>query len=668
MKISLFWLFLLVILSILTISLIFLDYNVSSDNDSFATYLINQDDFIQFKNTKSAVHEPQAGYFTPLENSYVNFSTLSYPWLKRLTLFTGVPCTGHFIIHVLKGANQSHRKLSSNRSYNYEAYKDYGSELFQLRLFGPQISTSLSYLRAEYPQYTEYAVDIPIIAYSGLYNVILTRLYTTYDHLIEIGNLSYGVLNEPLLSHASLGVHPPWIIYSEATGKQYRYLYNTTRPRIHFHSNRIELESPVYFNCTAPIHQIRLINHSNNSGIYSYSYWANTPSHWVYSRPVYALHSLNKTPQALLTDHYNRAHAYSYTHIRIRTVSKPGYKQWRSQQYIALEWRSNTRLIGDSIYCMSIPCTYAKDARLCIQLDFYYNKYTRATYENMSSFLSTELLAPASICRQSPVLVVPAYLYIREVLTNRDFDMFAFIFTKLQLNITMSTIPRSGAYNRIYFSGDSHIMTISNALNHFIRGDAVPCLRDVNTTNKELKLCHIKWNSFAKSSMNLVQSGTKESPPLYIGSKMDEYLNLDMEEHRKANISIIGYGQHPIYRGQWSFDKYKKDLERILKLVLQLKQYNPHHIVVWLLTPAFPHTDSPRHKYTERRSETRIQMFNAYTKKLMSRHNVTVIDLFEPTVAMIHTTVDKIHYINFVGYELLKIVISDILKLLCTIY
>jgi hypothetical protein len=202
---------------------------------------------------------------------------------------------------------------------------------------------------------------------------------------------------------------------------------------------------------------------------------------------------------------------------------------------------------------------------------------------------------------------------------------------------------------RVIVGGDSQMRALYFGLANFIAGFGNECLRNISRVEAEPPHCIANVKGSHRKLINGVQLDFVD----------DLFLDRLGERYKSYHVVIIGFAQHPASREHWSYDKYRNAFMGKLTRMQELRDQLPNKegAVIWYLAPQYPHT---RVGYPvvvkDWRTDSRLAMFNEFTKELSQKHRFPVVDAFRISTAMSHTSPDQAHFTNFVSYELVTMV------------
>jgi len=208
---------------------------------------------------------------------------------------------------------------------------------------------------------------------------------------------------------------------------------------------------------------------------------------------------------------------------------------------------------------------------------------------------------------------------------------------------------------RILVGGDSQLRALYFGLVNVLEGFAMECVRNVSDLAGEPAHCHPNVKGSHRKRI------TANGRDIQVDFVDDLFLDrFGSGRYSGYDVVIIGFAQHPASKEHWSYDRYRGTL--IPKLDKCQEMLKKGKLVVWYLTPQYPHT---RVGYPvvvkDWRTDPRLLLFNTLAKMEALRRGVPVVDGFSITTAMSHTSPDQAHFTNWVSYELVRAVLTVVM-------
>ena len=203
---------------------------------------------------------------------------------------------------------------------------------------------------------------------------------------------------------------------------------------------------------------------------------------------------------------------------------------------------------------------------------------------------------------------------------------------------TPQTVRKCLSGKTLVFTGDSHMRVLFTYITNLLvedegsymdpevkRMDGLTVTNGNNTTIRLINDIYLERHSLAKLS--------------------EDY---DVVVAGFGSWCLGGGGKNPDGRviedvGRWSYKRYTSRVEHLAK------DWSGKSSKVWVNIPAYPPNQRRFSKLKgEYRTTPRIQFFNTAAETSMLSHNIPIVDIFSPSQAMIHTSLDHNHFLGYV--------------------
>eukprot|EP01060_Flectonema_neradi_P027723 TRINITY_DN37335_c0_g1_i1.p1 TRINITY_DN37335_c0_g1~~TRINITY_DN37335_c0_g1_i1.p1 ORF type:complete len:513 (+),score=57.58 TRINITY_DN37335_c0_g1_i1:105-1643(+) len=211
----------------------------------------------------------------------------------------------------------------------------------------------------------------------------------------------------------------------------------------------------------------------------------------------------------------------------------------------------------------------------------------------------------------------------------------------------------------ILVTGDSQLRAAFFGLVNTLRGHQQDCVRNISSPDHNHEFLFPKEKNCLE---NVKGSHTHKIGRFSVFFTEDAFLSKCKPGGKYGGYSVIvlGFGQHPASRKHWPLAKY----EHVLKEKVDCLQYylKDGKKIKWLMAPKYPDTQKGFPVgVKDWRTDPRLFIFNNAARAALPKHdNLHIIEAFNMSVGMGHTSSDQAHYNNFVLAEFADLILQGL--------
>ena len=211
----------------------------------------------------------------------------------------------------------------------------------------------------------------------------------------------------------------------------------------------------------------------------------------------------------------------------------------------------------------------------------------------------------------------------------------------------------------ILVTGDSQLRAVYFGIVNTLRGHQADCVRNISSPNHYHEFLFPKEN---KCVENVKGSHMHKIGRFSVFFTEDTYLSKCKPGGKYGGYSVVvlGFGQHPASRKHWSLSKYERVLREKVNCIQSYLDEGKK--IRWIMAPKYPDTRTGFPVgVKDWRTDPRLFIFNAAAREALPKHeNLQLIESFNMTVGMGHTSSDQAHYNNFILAEFVNSIIGDL--------
>ncbi|KAJ9454183.1 hypothetical protein DIPPA_20624 [Diplonema papillatum] len=209
---------------------------------------------------------------------------------------------------------------------------------------------------------------------------------------------------------------------------------------------------------------------------------------------------------------------------------------------------------------------------------------------------------------------------------------------------------------KVVVIGDSQLRAAYFGLVNVLLGLADGCVRNISSPNHEAQSLFMQ----EKSCQENVKGTHRHRVPSHgidLSFHDDAYVDKCGKHASSADVLVLGFGQHPASKKHWPLSRFNATMQSRAQCLRTAAAARPRASLVWLMAPKYPDTQTGYPVgVKDWRTDPRMLLFNDIARHELRQapRNVHVVEAFDITAPMGHTSSDQAHYNNFVLHGMVK--------------